>query len=225
MDTLSRVFWILMLWSCGTPLPGPAPRVCDTSAAASLTLTLSSSDGQPLPNVKATWKTAEQSDSCQNLNNQFICGYEVAGNMTVEISAEGFQPQTLVVEIPKGDCHVVSQTRNVVLKPSVHFPSIRHFVHRHFPTEGDCQKMQPGGIFIHCCALATFRPNGESFLMFTDIANAGTYVRDEKQIVVTATWPGDAPEVVTFTLQNDGQLKDDAQNWLWIPSTQGACYQ
>lgn len=107
-------------------------------------LTVSSSDGQTISLDKATWQSAEQSDSCQDINNPLVCGYEVAGNRTLEISTEGFQPQTLVAQISQGECHVVSQKRNVVLKPSAHLPSLRHFVHRYFPTERACQKTQTG---------------------------------------------------------------------------------
>lgn len=99
------------------------PMDCDLMAIASVVVNVSTSDGE-----EAAFEISYEADgaapvACEPLGDggdQFVCGYEVDGDLTITVEAEGYvaQTETVTVEMREDGCHVVSETLDVVLEPA-----------------------------------------------------------------------------------------------------------
>jgi hypothetical protein len=207
--------------ACGGPV---ATKVCDTSAVLSLALTVTDAAGTSIPDATARWSAGTRSDDCQRSGADLHCGWEVAGEMSVVVTAPGFEPRTVTVAIPQGECHVVSQRQAVALERPKWFAEERRYVHAFHATQAKCDAAQPEGFFVNCCATARFGADGKAELMFSDIMNGGGYRLEAGAVVFTRETPGDVPETVRFALGGDDVLTDDAQGWMWERRSTNGCY-
>jgi hypothetical protein len=92
--------------------------VCDLSAASSLTVTVSDADGAAVEDVSVTYSVdGGNAIDCEGSSGTWICGWEQAGAFEIEVSAPGFETQTATAQIEGGECHVVSQSIDIVLEP------------------------------------------------------------------------------------------------------------
>jgi hypothetical protein len=94
---------------------------CDTLAAVSVSVTLVDDAGAPLPasaepTVSYT-SDAGMSGSCDNIGDTWLCGYEVAGPMTIRADAWGYGAITEAVTIEADTCHVIGQALTLALSP------------------------------------------------------------------------------------------------------------
>ncbi len=92
--------------------------VCDTSASASVTVTVVDADGAAVSGEAVTWSAdGGEFAACDGLGDTWACGWEVAGTLTVRVEAEGFLAAEEVVHITQGTCHVDQQQITVQLEP------------------------------------------------------------------------------------------------------------
>lgn len=90
---------------------------CDTSLKASITLTARTIDGEVIEGATGTWEAASgESGDCEALADSLACGWEVEGEITVTVTAEGFEEITETVVVEADECHVVGEQLDVTLR-------------------------------------------------------------------------------------------------------------
>ena len=98
---------------------------CTEEARSSVTVSLVDDAGaaipaeaEPVVEYAVDGGAAEPCDSIDGAS--FVCGYEVAGELTISASASGFAPASEVVEVPMtaDGCHVESQSLTLALSPA-----------------------------------------------------------------------------------------------------------
>lgn len=96
------------------------PLDCDASAAVSVSVTLTDPDGLDIPessSPEVTWSSADGGGPCDGIGDTWLCGYEVAGDLTIEATAHAYEGASQVVTVPQGACHVEGQAVTLVLTP------------------------------------------------------------------------------------------------------------
>ncbi len=90
---------------------------CTTEARVSVTVTVTDWEGEPVPEVLVTYEVdGEEPVECEGYGTEFLCGWEVAGDLLIWVEAEDFEPHEETVFVPEDECHVQSQTLDVVLQ-------------------------------------------------------------------------------------------------------------
>ncbi len=213
---LAWLFPLLLSTSCTVGL------VCTDLAAVSLSLTVKDASGRVVPGATATWRAdGDRSGECTSIGDDLLCGYEVAGAMTVDVQAPGFQPSVVAAAIDSDECHVIGQQRDVVLERKSRFDEERRYVHAFFADQAACTAAQPEGFFVNCCAFAVFKADGSAEMMVTDIMNGGTYVLGDGIIDFTRESPGDVADQVRFVMGAGDTLIDDDAQWSWKRAAEG----
>jgi hypothetical protein len=95
------------------------PVVCTTEARGSVNLTVVDEAGAPIDGAVVTY-TVVGSDAvpCDDTGDgQWVCGWEVDGGLTIDVSAPGYQAErtTVEVDLDADQCHVIPQDKTVIL--------------------------------------------------------------------------------------------------------------
>lgn len=94
---------------------GDSGLVCDTSAAASVQVVVTDATANILPDATVSYVAGGgASQPCEALGSQYVCGWEVAGLITVTAAVDGYETLSQDVTVPSGSCHV--ETQNVTLR-------------------------------------------------------------------------------------------------------------
>lgn len=93
---------------------------CTEMAAASVMLTVTDANDAEIPGASAEWTGPDgAAGTCDSLGNgTFNCGYEVSGEISVTVSAEGYDDVTKSVVVDHDECHVIGESLTVVLEES-----------------------------------------------------------------------------------------------------------
>lgn len=134
-----------LLVACATTIPdGADPVACTKEARASTIVTLVTEDGQEIwdaPQVTFTTPGAEARPCEAWADGRFVCGWEVAGPMTLRGDAWGWDPAEVEVDVPADECHVITQEVRLTL-PTVVCPDVERWAVRVFTVD---QRGQPVG--------------------------------------------------------------------------------
>jgi hypothetical protein len=74
-----------------------------------------------------------------------------------------------------------------------------------FTTEAECVAYQQQQPIFNCWQTLDLCPDGDAFLIVTDIVNVGTYEVGDA-VISTTFESGDVPELVDFAIDVDGNL-------------------
>lgn len=90
---------------------------CDAMAAASVYVeAVTDADGHGIDEVDLSYEAASgESGSCSAAPTGWYCGYEVAGEITITATAEGYEPTSVTVDVQADECHVILETVSLVL--------------------------------------------------------------------------------------------------------------
>ncbi|MCK6522771.1 carboxypeptidase-like regulatory domain-containing protein [Myxococcota bacterium] len=96
---------------------------CSTEARASVQLTLRAPDGAVVSGALVTVEFDDGSGGVTSLDceewesGEYVCGYEVVGELRVTVSAEGFEEESFTydVEMTADECHVQTVTDTLTL--------------------------------------------------------------------------------------------------------------
>ncbi|MES2639291.1 MAG: hypothetical protein V4850_07395 [Myxococcota bacterium] len=116
--TLSLLALFASLPGCIFVLDGE--KDCDASASGSVSLTVSAADAGDVSAAVVTFAPAgEPEKPCDNFGatGEYVCGWEVAGDILVRVEAPGYQTFERSVFVEQGECHVVQEHLAVVLAP------------------------------------------------------------------------------------------------------------
>lgn len=99
---------LLAVFGCVLPNPG---KECDTSAAVSVSVTVVGPT-----EATVTWEQDGVETACDAWpDGSWSCGYEVAGDVTIRVTAEGYVDHEEVVTVEQGECHVVGRAITVTM--------------------------------------------------------------------------------------------------------------
>ena len=91
--------------------------VCDEMAVAAVFITVVDIDGAAIDSATATWETADESGDCDALTDGGIaCAYEREGEITVTITAEGFETITQTFDVAADGCHPIPEQAEITLR-------------------------------------------------------------------------------------------------------------
>lgn len=107
----------LLLLPLLTACPALDDVNCTTEARASVQVTVEDEAGAPIPDASLTWTGADGvPTSCENMaDGQFVCGWEADGELTIDVTKDGFEDAQLVVTVGSDACHVITEARTVTL--------------------------------------------------------------------------------------------------------------
>lgn len=105
----------LLLLAAGCPEDGVD---CTTEARVSVTVTLTAAGGGDLSEAQVTWETADRGpEACENYGDDWLCGWEVSGEILIRAEAQGYQAAEETVTVTEDECHVESQSIDIELQP------------------------------------------------------------------------------------------------------------
>ncbi len=89
--------------------PSDSGTACTEMAAASVTLTVTDEAGAAFEGASAAWSLdGEDQGACDDLGGGlFNCGYEANGEITVTVTAEGYETVEQSVVVESDGCHVI----------------------------------------------------------------------------------------------------------------------
>ena len=97
---------------------------CTTIAIASVNVTVTDPSGVHIPEAEvfylptdADWTDHEACEASPD-GETWICGWEVAGEIEIEVSADGYETQVETVFVDEDECHVIQELVDVELEPS-----------------------------------------------------------------------------------------------------------
>jgi hypothetical protein len=200
---MSRAY--LTLFTLAFTLTGcEKPLACDTMAAASISLTIVDDAGAPVAGATGVWSAASgASGDCDAWGSgSLACAYEVAGDITVTISAPGFEDAVQTFTVEQGECHVIGETAEIALTPAAPActeearPSVLVTV------EG------AGGEALTGVAVSFDTPTGDGLRTCSDIGTGvwacGTELAGEIAVTAVADGHEAASETVTIEMTEDG---------------------
>lgn len=113
MRRLALALPLLTLFGCPVPVDEVA---CTEIAIASVVVNVGADDGAAItPTITYSVGGADPVACDSFADGQYTCGYEVAGDLTIRVEAEGYDAQEQVVTVVSGECHVVTETLDVTL--------------------------------------------------------------------------------------------------------------
>ncbi len=105
----------LLAAGCGSEL------MCTTIAAVSVSVTVTNTEGDALADASVTYSVdGDEPVVCDALGGteaMFLCGYEVEGTLTIEVTADGYEPFEGEVVVGADECHVLGEALDVELEP------------------------------------------------------------------------------------------------------------
>jgi hypothetical protein len=113
-----RIVAVVPLLLAGCPptiADGPGGVDCTNEARPSAVVTLQDETGEPIWEGDLSFSTPTMADQpCEDWGGgDFVCGWEVAGPMTIHADAWGWGPASVEIDVPADACHV--QTQQVVV--------------------------------------------------------------------------------------------------------------
>lgn len=90
---------------------------CNEMAVAAVFITVVDIDGAAIEGATATWATADESGDCDALTEGGIaCAYEREGEITVTVTAEGFETITQTFQVESDSCHPIPEEAEITLR-------------------------------------------------------------------------------------------------------------
>lgn len=120
---LSVVLALFSLAACtaeGEPAPEPNPVDCTDDERASVVLTVEETGGSPIAGASVAYLLDgdEPAVPCEagDTDGAYVCGYEVEGELTLLVAADGFVGSAQQVTVAHDGCHVVTEEVVAVLE-------------------------------------------------------------------------------------------------------------
>lgn len=98
----------------------PVATNCTDIAISSASIDIQDELGEPIADADVRFRTADMAEqSCEEfaMPANYVCGFEVAGELIITIEAAGYEPTELTVTVEQDQCHVITEDRVVTLTP------------------------------------------------------------------------------------------------------------
>jgi hypothetical protein len=92
---------------------------CTAEARGSVNVTVTDAAGAPIPDVEVSFETPSRplAPCEQMVAGDWVCGWEVAGEISVVATAPGYVGGSATVTVGADECHVVPEVLTLVLEP------------------------------------------------------------------------------------------------------------
>ena len=98
--------------------PGDPGIDCSADAHASVLVRLADGSGAAISGATVTWEAGTGREDCQEMTTgEYVCGWEVAGSLSIVAEADGYLPGEVEVDVEADECHVLTETVELVLSP------------------------------------------------------------------------------------------------------------
>ncbi len=98
--------------------PDGGSKACTDLAAASVGVTIEAADGGAVDGATVSWsQDGGASTACDDITGDWICGYEVIGNVDVTVSLPGYADQTQTATVASDGCHAIEEHLDFVMQP------------------------------------------------------------------------------------------------------------
>ena len=212
---------LLVLAAVALLLGGCEPLACDAMAVASVNVTLLDEQGEAFaPDEAVVQFEHDGADpvDCERFDDQWVCGWEVSGEVLVLVSVPGYEGATASAEVEHDGCHPIAEQLEIQLDRRPSFATPRAFEHVLY-TGQDCDDAMAAG--VNCAQWVAFCPDGSAEIVVTDIIDPGTYVLDADGL--DASFPGgDAPPTMRFDWDGD-DLVHAASGDVWSEADAPDC--
>jgi len=102
---------------------------CTAMAAASVQLQVTDTDGTVLTNATAWFEHDGAIQDCEGMGGQeWVCGWEREGPMTIFADAPGYAEGSVQVDVPADECHVQTQQVQLALEEVLCPPVVQYGV-------------------------------------------------------------------------------------------------
>lgn len=97
----------------------PKPVDCTTEARSSVTVTVTTADGQPATDAIVTYSVdGAAAAPCESfIAGEFVCAYEVSGEFSIRAALLGYEDSVGAATVTVDECHVIGQTLALTLVP------------------------------------------------------------------------------------------------------------
>jgi len=103
---------------CGGTDKGTDSSCIEDAAEPSVQVVVTDSLGSPLSDAAVTWNAGGAEADCDLVGNQFLCGFDDTGALTVTGSAPGHVTQSLEVDVASDGCHAITELVTLRLDPA-----------------------------------------------------------------------------------------------------------
>ncbi len=189
------------------------PVDCTTEARASVQVTLVDSAGVDIGEADVSYSVdggGTFTDCEEVIANQWVCGWEVSGEIVVRAEAIGYVTAEQTVTVGADECHVIGQTVELTLEDAVvagQWEEPRSYFIQLIEDDDECaNSWELYG--MNCYQMAWFCPSGDAEMIVTDIINSGEYAIEDNEVFVEFPQPGDVASEWAFRIQDDDSLVD-----------------
>jgi len=199
----------------------PTEPACDLMAVASLNVTLVDIDGIDITEADVSFSSdggGTFAPCDEAIVGEWVCGYEVAGEITVRAESVGYTAAEQTVTIAEDECHVIGQDLQLTLEEAPiagQWEEPRSYYIQLIEDPDECANSWD--LYgMNCYQMAYFCPSGEATVIVTDIANRGTYSIDGDDLQIDWSGAVDVPHPFGFTIADDESLIDTTgSTWTW----------
>lgn len=107
----------LITVACGGTDKGTDSSCIDGAAEPSVQVVVTDATGSPLSDAAVTWSNGGAEADCDLVGNQFLCGFDDTGTLSITGSASGHVTQTVDVEVGSDGCHAITELITLRLDP------------------------------------------------------------------------------------------------------------
>ena len=198
----------------------PTGEVCTDIAVASVTVRLQDAAGVDLSDADVSFSTdgGGTFTPCDDaIVGQWVCGWELAGAITVRAEAVGYVTAEETVTVEADSCHVLGEDLELTLEEAPvagQWEEARAYYVQLIADQDECD--DSWALYsMNCYQMAWFCPDGAVTIVVTDIANHATYALDGRALNLEFTSPGDLPASFDFEWQDDDTLVDTLYGQTW----------
>ena len=185
---------------------GDTALTCTTEAVASVEVLVVAQGFGPVEGADITYAGESEGGECEEVGDgRYLCGWEVAGILELQIDAEGFESQSVETFVQSDECHVETSFVDVHLEPIECGADAAAIVVKVFDGAGDSYLQQAevgwstGGEPVPCDGsgvYACWSPAGEVAL----VAEAEGYATEHLETFVEEDACGPVTQLVELTM-------------------------
>lgn len=191
----------------------PTEVDCTTEARASVQVTLVDDADVDITEADVSYSTdggGTFTDCEEVIASQWVCGWEVSGEIVIRAEAVGYLTGEQTVSVGSDECHVIGMDVEMTLEEAPvagQWDEGRAYFVQLIEDDDECANSWDL-YSMNCYQMAWFCPSGDAEIIVTDIINSGTYSIEDDAVSVEFAQPGDVAPLLTFTIQSDDSLVD-----------------
>ena len=103
--------------ACGGTDKGTDSSCIEGAAEPSVQVVVTDATGSPLSDANVTWSAGGEAQDCDLVSNQFLCGMDDTGTITITGSAPGHVDKSEDITVESDGCHAITELTTLRLDP------------------------------------------------------------------------------------------------------------